>query len=106
MGSKGDYDTSRAACLNKKMTIMLFLKQSCDKQKPYCQKLYNDYSKIIDNFPLTVQEQHTNFDAWKPAYMTTVKNNDICLAREVTPKKKHQDNVPPGDQQYDVVARK
>ena len=89
-------------CLNEKMTAILFLKQSGDKYEPYRQEMYNHYNNGQDNFPLTVQEQHTHLDVWKPAYGTTAKKNGNSFVQEGTPRKKDKDKdkMVPGDQHY------
>ena len=52
----------RQQCLNEKMTLMLFFKRSSAKYELYCQELYNACSNGHNNFPLTMQGQHTRLD--------------------------------------------
>ena len=66
--------------LNEKVNAMIFLQRSGEKYEPYCQELYNSYSNGQDNFALTVPEQHTRLDAWKPAYTPTPKKTGTSFA--------------------------
>ena len=89
-------------CLNEKMPVMLFLRQAGEKYKPYRQTLYNHYNDGQDNFPMTVEDQYSRLDAWKPAYTSMAKKNGNSFVQEGTSKKKDKgkDKVVPGDQHY------
>ena len=70
------------------MPVMLFLRQAGEKYEPYRQTLYNQYNDGQDNFPMTVQEQHTRLDAWKPVYTTNAKKDGNSFVQEGTLKRK------------------
>ena len=69
----------------KKMLAVIFLKRSGAKYDSYGQELNYGYSKGLDSYKDSIQEQHSSMEFWKPAYImkdTPSVQKEVLLYRK------------------------